>query len=530
MYAVQARHKPPSTAFKLQHAESPLDSLVRKTSVRRENVLRQDPRNAVDSGQPRQSEDAPPRPHPYIDTRILVQTDARHSPLLHGHFARDSYATASSKDYNSFLAAGRSSTEYSYDDTESVYSVVPPSVNVRVPWHSASNHDSMFFQTPPTESAHVGVDLKPSPRVDSDLGSQVPTVVVSWADADEREPRVHHGRTPVMASGIPNFSRPGRPVIPPSDDKKRRVLERNIKRVREPSPSYDNRPAIRPPLPEADPSSTQGRSSPLSGDLTMLSGQGPVLTSRGSSRSPSPLVMTSTTIVGNPQPTISRIPDLNGQAKNLTSPKVLFTPNAINLPGTPPLRSLSPAASIYSSYSYYPFEDPLSLSARNSPVPIPTEHIHADAQNSHTPAPINDVSSQESRTPQEYLQLGIQYHEANKLEDSASCFEKSASDKGGCGIGMLMWGLTLRHGWGCPKDEKKGFKWLRRAAESAVEDLENARIRGSLDPQAIQVRGILIAVTPYSTSVRRNSSLQFMRSANVFSKVGVSQRTRRWLW
>ena len=51
-----------------------------------------------------------------------------------------------------------------------------------------------------------------------------------------------------------------------------------------------------------------------------------------------------------------------------------------------------------------------------------------------------------------------------------------------------MWGLTLRHGWGCPKDEKRGFKWLRRAAENAVDDLENARIGGSLDPQAIQVR------------------------------------------
>lgn len=504
---------------------------MRKTSVR-ENVPRQDPRSAVDFGQPRQSEplDAPPRPHLYIDTRIQVQADGHHSPLLHGHFSRDSYATASSKDYNSFLAASRSSNEYGYDDAESVYSVVPPSVSVRVPWNSASNHDPMFFQTPPTESAYVGV---PSPRVDSGLSPQVPTVVVSWADSDEQENRLHRGRTPVMASGTPNFSRPGRPVIPPSDDKKRRVLERNIKRVREPSPSYDNRPGAKPPMPEADPSHmhAQGWSSPLPGELTMLSGQGPMSTSRSPSRSPSPLVTTSTTIVGNPQPTMSRIPDLNGPAKNLASPKVLLTPNAINLPGTPPLRSLSPAASLYSSYSYYPFEDTLSLSARNSPVPIPSgEHNLADAQNAQTPAPTNDVSSQEPRTPQEYLQLGIQYHEANKLEDSASCFEKSASEKGGCGIGMLMWGLTLRHGWGCPKDEKRGFKWLRRAAESAVEDLENARIRGSLDPQAIQVRGILIAVTRCSTSIRRNSSLQSMRSANVFSKVGVSQRIKRWLW
>jgi TPR repeat protein len=38
-----------------------------------------------------------------------------------------------------------------------------------------------------------------------------------------------------------------------------------------------------------------------------------------------------------------------------------------------------------------------------------------------------------------------------------------------------MWGLSLRHGWGCRKDERTGFRWLRRAAEAAVTDLESAR-------------------------------------------------------
>ncbi|EEB97390.1 hypothetical protein MPER_03301, partial [Moniliophthora perniciosa FA553] len=50
---------------------------------------------------------------------------------------------------------------------------------------------------------------------------------------------------------------------------------------------------------------------------------------------------------------------------------------------------------------------------------------------------------------------------------------------GGCGVGMLMWGLTLRHGWGVSKDEKKGFGWLRKAAEGAVRDLEAARLATS---------------------------------------------------
>jgi TPR repeat protein len=87
-------------------------------------------------------------------------------------------------------------------------------------------------------------------------------------------------------------------------------------------------------------------------------------------------------------------------------------------------------------------------------------------------------------TPQEYLQLGIQHHEANRLRDSAMCFEKSAKEYGGCGVGMVMWGLTLRHGWGCEKNEKLGFKWLQKAAESAVMDLESSK--KGLDANAVQ--------------------------------------------
>jgi len=86
------------------------------------------------------------------------------------------------------------------------------------------------------------------------------------------------------------------------------------------------------------------------------------------------------------------------------------------------------------------------------------------------------------------LQEGIQHHEANRLREAAAAFERSAKTPGGSGVGMLMWGLTLRHGWGCPKDEVLGFSWLRRAAEAAVGDLEHART--GIDASA--VRGELV--------------------------------------
>jgi len=62
----------------------------------------------------------------------------------------------------------------------------------------------------------------------------------------------------------------------------------------------------------------------------------------------------------------------------------------------------------------------------------------------------------------------------------------SAKEQGGCGVGMLMWGLTLRHGWGCEKNEKSGFHWLRKAAECAVDDLESTR--EGMDARSVKVK------------------------------------------
>ena len=101
---------------------------------------------------------------------------------------------------------------------------------------------------------------------------------------------------------------------------------------------------------------------------------------------------------------------------------------------------------------------------------------------------MTDAPAVRSQTPDEYLQLGIKHHEANRLEESALCFERSAKEQGGCGVGMLMYGLSLRHGWGCPRNEKSGFHWLKKAAELALADLEKGKqgVQG-VDPMVIRV-------------------------------------------
>lgn len=158
-------------------------------------------------------------------------------------------------------------------------------------------------------------------------------------------------------------------------------------------------------------------------------------------------------------------------------------------------RSVLPV-SLYSTYSYYEYGSAAPSPTGSQPSSRPAE-IGSMSKSEQLQRPLSNSRSSSNgpsprvieglRTPQEFLQLGIQHHEANRLQESARCFERSATEGGGCGVGMLMYGLTLRHGWGCAKNEKAGFKWLRKAAEYAVEDLERVRMNGDMDVKVIEV-------------------------------------------
>ncbi|KAI0358823.1 HCP-like protein [Trametes cingulata] len=147
--------------------------------------------------------------------------------------------------------------------------------------------------------------------------------------------------------------------------------------------------------------------------------------------------------------------------------------------------------SVYSNYSYYelPPTPPANAQPPSPGLPPPTTpstpagppvspnpggrpRTKSSAGHSAKAEPVNLT---DPKTPQDYLQIGIQHHLENRLAESAAAFEKAATLDGGCGVGMLMWGLAQRHGWGCAQSEAAGFRWLRRAAELAVSDLEKGR-------------------------------------------------------
>ncbi|CAG8578041.1 25226_t:CDS:2 [Gigaspora margarita] len=72
----------------------------------------------------------------------------------------------------------------------------------------------------------------------------------------------------------------------------------------------------------------------------------------------------------------------------------------------------------------------------------------------------------------EFIQQAIQYHEANELE-KATYYFKLAAEKDSP-LGLFLYGIALRHGWGCNPNPKLAVRYLQKAAESAVTDLHTS--------------------------------------------------------
>lgn len=435
----------------LKQSESPLSSLVRRTSSRRRQ--------------------APEQPqYAYYPSAHHIP----HSPLLHSHFARDSIATASSYDDNS--NGVRSSTisrdvygdhlgsspddhsdfRYPYfeDDTDDGLLRGP---SLRDSWCSTATD-----ATSHTTTRHLSNVFRPQQEQQvEDPPTPVPSVLVSLHDP----PMNNIGDTGriLVVKPITNFSRPIReagqqaamgqrvmPQLPPNmREQKLKVLERNARRGMPSSPMY-----------------TDGSSSIQNGS------------SSGWSRS----------LQAEAHQDRSQLMNSYPQPPPMVSSNDSLHPPSSSETG----RSVSPA-SLYSTYSYYEYDEALpSPQSPSSPAEVgsgsKSEQLQRllSSSRSSSPRPPEGL-----RTPQEFLQLGIQHHEANRLQESARCFERSATEEGGCGVGMLMYGLTLRHGWGCARNEKAGFKWVRKAAEYAVEDLERVRMNGDMDVKVIETELVL---------------------------------------
>jgi hypothetical protein len=249
----------------LHQSHSPLANLARRTSSRRikgrEQFHWQQPEPIAEH-----DDSAPPnhgrnqQKMPYLDIESTLSSSALsapHSPLLHTHFARDSIATASSFDDNSYLDTDtpgvRSSSspddhsDYDYryfeDDAGDRNVYVEAGVpSLRDPWPSTDKLDAIFHNysssdgrpSPPQEQHQQAKNPSPS----------VPSVFISLHDNNVDTATIRDG--PIVKP-VTNFSRPIResgqpehtgamgervtPQLPPDmREQKLKVLERNARR------------------------------------------------------------------------------------------------------------------------------------------------------------------------------------------------------------------------------------------------------------------------------------------------------------
>ncbi|KAF8985711.1 hypothetical protein BGZ46_002456 [Entomortierella lignicola] len=72
---------------------------------------------------------------------------------------------------------------------------------------------------------------------------------------------------------------------------------------------------------------------------------------------------------------------------------------------------------------------------------------------------------------EDYVRQGIEYHEIGDI-GKATFFFRTAAELGDP-VGMLMYGLSVRHGWGCSSNRQLAFQYLQKSAEHAVGDLKS---------------------------------------------------------
>ncbi|KAE8386751.1 HCP-like protein [Aspergillus alliaceus] len=67
------------------------------------------------------------------------------------------------------------------------------------------------------------------------------------------------------------------------------------------------------------------------------------------------------------------------------------------------------------------------------------------------------------------IQEAIRLHEVGELEKSTEMFRRLADPKGANNaLSQVLYGLALRHGWGCPKSEEQAVTYLSAAASNSA--------------------------------------------------------------
>ncbi|KAI9482753.1 MAG: hypothetical protein EXX96DRAFT_555494 [Benjaminiella poitrasii] len=205
-----------------------------------------------------------------------------------------------------------------------------------------------------------------------------------------------------------------------------------------------------------------------------------------------------------PQPSVAVVEEINPQDSAIRPPLTKSNPSA-KLPKPPltplvipptPIRS-SPSSphtitttptrtssrqQLYTPSSLTPggLSTPGSCRSAYSPLPTGLSPFTPTQNTLYPSSPFHDTKTTSSKKKQSMqpeseaerlVHQGIKFHEAGHLEEATSMFKRATMMD--LPIAMFLYGVSLRHGWGCKKNEHLAFQYLQKAAEHAVEDLSH---------------------------------------------------------
>ncbi|KAJ3136991.1 hypothetical protein HK100_001118 [Physocladia obscura] len=102
------------------------------------------------------------------------------------------------------------------------------------------------------------------------------------------------------------------------------------------------------------------------------------------------------------------------------------------------------------------------------------------------PADLASVSAPPaSIEPDDWVALSIYYHE-NTPHLHVSAYYASLAAAAGSGVGLFLYAIALRHGLGVAQDSRRGLQLLCRAADAAMDAIENpsSTTSNSADPSS----------------------------------------------
>ncbi|KAG0279433.1 hypothetical protein BGZ95_001252, partial [Linnemannia exigua] len=97
--------------------------------------------------------------------------------------------------------------------------------------------------------------------------------------------------------------------------------------------------------------------------------------------------------------------------------------------------------------------------------------MRGDSQLPNSRKPVVPLTPAQQREAEadDNIQRAIELHERNQLAEATRYFQLAAQSENP--LGQLMYGLSLRHGWGCKANPKEAIVYLQRAAEYAMGEM-----------------------------------------------------------